>query len=73
MKKRRELPEPEPYLVDAMGLQKLCGCGRYTALNIGNAAGARIKVGRRVLYNTDKVKFYLDRLTEEDKEFLKNI
>ena len=73
MKHQREFPAVEPYLVDAIGLQQLCGCGQYTAIHIGNAAGARIKVGRRVLYNTDKVKYYLDRLTEDDKEFLKNI
>lgn len=73
MKKTRKLSEAEPYLVDALGLQNFCGCGRYTALNIGKAAGARIKVGRRVLYNTEQVKDYLNRLTEEDMEFLKNI
>lgn len=37
--------------VDTAGLQGILGSGRRTAVNIGMAAGAKITVGRRVLWN----------------------
>lgn len=41
-------------------LQSLLGCGRKTTLEIGEQAGARVQLGKRVLWNVDKVKVYLD-------------
>lgn len=38
--------------------------GRPTAVTIGKAAGARIQVGRRVLWNVNKVQKYLDEISE---------
>lgn len=37
--------------VDTAGLQSLLSAGYPTAVEIGTAAGARITVGRRVLWN----------------------
>ena len=44
-------------------LRAMLSCGRVTAEKIGEAAGARIRIGgRRVLWNVDKVKAYLERM-----------
>lgn len=44
-------------------LRAMLSCGRATAEKIGEAAGARIRIGgRRVLWNVDKVKAYLERM-----------
>ena len=48
----------DPLAVDSTGLQELVGAV------IGMAAGAKIKVGKRVLWNVNKVKKYLDEISE---------
>lgn len=50
--------------VDTAGLQCLINAGRKTAVDIGMAAGARITVGRRVLWNVSKIRKYLDDMAE---------
>lgn len=45
-------------------LPSLLGCGQSTADRISREAGARIKVGKRVLIKIDKIINYLDTLTE---------
>ena len=50
--------------VDTTGLQALLMAGKQTAVEIGTAAGARIQVGRRVLWNVAKVQKYLDEISE---------
>ena len=50
--------------VDTNELQALVGAGRKTAVHSGAAAGARIQIGRRVLWNTRKVQRYLDAMSE---------
>lgn len=50
--------------VDTKGLQTMLSAGRQTAVEIGTAAGARIQVGRRVLWNVRKVQQYLDSVSE---------
>lgn len=50
--------------VTTQGLQDSLGSGRATAVAIGTAAGARIQVGRRVLWNLAKVQDYLDMISE---------
>ena len=54
----------DPLAVDSTGLQELVGAGGRTATVIGMAAGAKIKVGKRVLWNVNKVKKYLDEISE---------
>lgn len=51
----------------AVDIEKLAGmlsCGLATARKIGEQAGARIEIGRRVLYSVDAVKKYLETLQE---------
>lgn len=50
--------------VDTEKLQGLLSSGRKTAVEIGTAAGARIQVGRRVLWNMNKIQKYLDMISE---------
>ena len=47
------------------GLQNLLDCGRPTAVEIGTLAGARVEVGKRVLWNVNKVQRYLDLIATE--------
>lgn len=51
--------------VDTEGLQKLLGCGKKTAIEIGKLAEAKITMGRRVLWNVSKVSMYLDNIATE--------
>ena len=44
-------------------------CGRTTAVKIGEAAGAKIQIGKRVLWNVSKVQTYLDSLSADDRRF----
>lgn len=44
--------------VDTAGLQALMHAGIKTATEIGTAAGAKIYVGRRVLWNVAKIRKY---------------
>ncbi len=50
--------------VDIEKLSAMLSCGHATARRIGEQAGARICIGRRVLYSVDKVKQYLLVLSE---------
>ena len=50
--------------VDIEGLAAMLSCGQATARKIGADAGARICIGRRVLYSVDKVRKYLDAIAE---------
>lgn len=52
--------------VNAETLAKILDCGRPTAMKIGAKAGARVKIGHRVLYKVDRINQYLDRLIEEE-------
>ena len=49
----------EKILVTTEELKALLSCGRMSAIKMGAAAGARVDVGRRVLWNTDKIRKYL--------------
>lgn len=51
--------------VDTPELQNILGCGRKTAVEIGCMAGAKIKVGKRLLWNVSKVQKYLDSIATE--------
>lgn len=51
--------DTEKILVTTEELKSLLSCGRVSALKIGNVAKARVDVGRRVLWNTDKIRQYL--------------
>ena len=50
----------ERLTVNTNGLAQMLGCGRATAVKIGDDAGARIYVGKRVIWNIRKVQEYID-------------
>lgn len=50
-------------LIDTKELQKVTSCGRDGAIKLGTAAGARVQLGRRVLWNTAKIRAYLDQIS----------
>lgn len=52
--------------VNAETLAKILDCGRPTAVKIGEAAGARLQFGKRVLYKMDKIERYLDSLAGQE-------
>ena len=63
MNKTKIRATEQPIAVDIEGLSML-SCGRATARKIGEQAGAKIVIGRRVLYSIEKVKNYLSYLEE---------
>ena len=46
-------------------LAEYLDCGRSTAVKIGEAAGAKIQMGKRILWNVRKVQRYLDSIATE--------
>lgn len=49
-------------LVTTPELQSILGCGRVSAVKIGERAKARVEIGRRVLWNTTKLQDYLNEI-----------
>lgn len=49
-------------LLDMVSLQSVLNCGRYTCEKIAREAGARVQIGRRVLYDRQKIEHYLETL-----------
>lgn len=41
-------------------LQIMLSCGRKSAVDVGELAEARIQIGRRVFWNVEKIKTYLN-------------
>lgn len=60
MRKTTEYNSENRLTVDIEGLMAMLSCGECTARKIAEFAEARVIVGRRVLYNVDKIKKYLD-------------
>ena len=50
--------------LDTKGLMETLSCGYNSAVALGAAAGARVKIGKRVLWNMKKVRKYLDEMSE---------
>lgn len=64
MRKRIPVEVANGYMtVDTEKLQGILMVGRNKAIEIGTDAGARIKVGRRVLWNVRKIEKYLDSMS----------
>lgn len=55
----RSTKDTEFITVSTDRLAELLDCGKSTARNIGEKAGAKIKIGRRTLWNIEKIKAYL--------------
>lgn len=64
MNKTAQRKSDQQITVDVEKLAGMLSCGRATARKIGEQAGARITIGRRVLYSVDTVKKYLETLQE---------
>lgn len=47
-------------LVNTADLQRLLGVGRPAAKRIGNAANAKVCIGRKVMWKTTAIKKYFD-------------
>ena len=56
MRKSTEYNTEDRLTVDIEGLMAMLSCGAVTARKIADCAEAKIIVGRRVLYNVDKIK-----------------
>lgn len=56
--------ESVKFTTDTKGLKEILGCGRESALQVGRAAKAEIRIGRRVLWNLPKIRKYLDSVSE---------
>ena len=53
-----------PITIDIHTLMSMLGVGRNTALMVADEAGAVLHIGSRKLYNVEKIKAYIDKLTE---------
>ena len=45
-------------------LMKMLNCGKPTAIRIGTQAGAKIVLGRKILWNPRIIRQYLDDISE---------
>lgn len=65
MRKTTEREEKMQTLcVNRTELPKILGCGQATADRLSIDAGARIKIGKRVLIKLDKLNNYLEAMAE---------
>lgn len=47
-------------LISTDELKGMLSCGRYTATKIGTEAGARVQMGKRLLWNREKIQKFLN-------------
>lgn len=64
MKKTKERETDRLLSVDVEKLAAMLSCGQATAKKIGEEAGARIVIGRRVLYSVSKIQKYIEKMAE---------
>lgn len=64
MNKTNVIESNNKIAVDINGLQGMLSVGKNTAADIGEKAGAVIRIGRRKLYNVKKIEAYVQQLTE---------
>lgn len=62
--KDTSIPTSAKLCIDTAELQQMLCAGRKTAIKMGIEAGARIKVGTRVMWNVKKVSEYLDSISK---------
>ena len=56
-----------PITIDIHTLMAMLGIGRNSALKVAEEAGASLHIGSRKLYNVEKIKAYIDKLTEAEQ------
>lgn len=59
-KKITPKPNYQKITVTTEELQSMLSCGRKSAVDIGELAEARVQIGKRVLWNVEKVKIYIN-------------
>ena len=57
--KKQKIDLTRKLTVDTQELQQILSLGRKSAVEIGNMANAKIIVGRRVVWNLQKIQDYL--------------
>ena len=50
-------------LITTADLQKFLSCGRSTTIKIGTEAEAKVQIGKRVLWNREKIQKYLNEMS----------
>lgn len=50
--------------VSTANLCKLLDCGKPSAVSIGTKANAKICIGRKILWNINRIQNYLDEIAE---------
>lgn len=58
------MPTGESRLMDTEELRAYTNLGRNNAMKLGENARARVKIGKRILYDRRKIDDYLDSLVE---------
>lgn len=66
MYKRNDIEVDNKISVDINELQGMLSVGRNTALKIGEEAQAVIRIGKRKLYNVERIKEYMQEKTGGD-------
>ena len=62
----RDNTKYNPITTDVRGVMAMFGIGRNKAMEIGKSAGAVIHLSsRRTLYSVEKIKKYMESLTED--------
>lgn len=64
VKKTKDRETDRLLSVNAEKLAAMLSCGQSTARKIGREAGARIVIGRRVLYSVGKIERYMEKIAE---------
>ena len=64
MRQTKERYAEQKVEVDIEGLSALLSCGQSTEKKIAEDAGAKICIGRRVLYSVDRIRRYVDLIAE---------
>ena len=64
----RDIGSREPLAVPLKVLAGMLGCGLQTANKIGTEAGARVRLGKRVVFRLDRIREYVDAMTEAPGE-----
>lgn len=64
MLQREQTKAGKNILVDIATLQQMLSLGRASTCKVGESAGAVIRVGRRKLYNVQKIEAYLAEVDE---------
>ena len=66
-KNHKDIAKGNRLTVTTETLAEYLDCGRATAVKIGDSAGARVQIGRRVLWNIEVIQNYLVDLSSNPK------